>query len=262
MSTAARPLYGIDAGGSGTSVRAWNGERWSHPPVNPSSAGRAASGGCLADLFGRIRAHARQDGGHRGGAASGQRVEQNGGAAGGQDGKRNGGAAGGQDGGTAARPAIWLASASVDAATAAGEIRRCAAAARMAGLRAELVLSNDATPLLLAVAPEVGHVVAVCGTGTGFLATSRRSAPVRVGGCEYLGSDEGSAFDLGLTGLRAAVRGLDGRRARAGRAAGLAGRGSGGGQRGRRRDRRARRRGAGRPCRRRDRLRDCLRERL
>lgn len=211
MSTAARPLYGIDAGGSGTSVRAWNGERWSLPPVNPSSVGREASDGCLADLFGRIRAHARQDGGHRGGAASGQRVEQNGGAAGGQDGKRNGGAAGGQDGGTAARPAIWLASASVDAATAAGEIRRCAAAARMAGLRAELVLSNDATPLLLAVAPEVGHVVAVCGTGTGFLATSRRSAPVRVGGCEYLGSDEGSAFDLGLTGLRAAVRGLDGR---------------------------------------------------
>src|SRR5487761_1836533 len=107
MSTAARPLYGIDAGGSGTSVRAWNGERWSLPPVNPSSVGREASDGCLADLFGRIRAHARQDGGHRGGAASGQRVE------------RNGGAAGGQDGGTAARPAIWLASASVDAATAA-----------------------------------------------------------------------------------------------------------------------------------------------
>ncbi|MYW04695.1 hypothetical protein GT354_41790, partial [Streptomyces sp. SID3343] len=35
--------------------------------------------------------------------------------------------------------------------------------------------------------------------------------PVVIGGCEYLGSDEGSAYALGLAGLRAAVRGLDGR---------------------------------------------------
>ncbi len=35
----------------------------------------------------------------------------------------------------------------------------------------------------------------------------------RVGSCEYLASDEGSAFDLGLRGLRAAVRALDGRAA-------------------------------------------------
>jgi len=32
-----------------------------------------------------------------------------------------------------------------------------------------------------------------------------------VGGCEYLGSDEGSAFAIGLDGLRAAVRDADGR---------------------------------------------------
>ena len=72
------------------------------------------------------------------------------------------------------------------------------AAAQAAGLCAELVVSNDVTPLLLAAPPEVGHVIAVCGTGTAFLATNGRSAPARVGGCEYLGSDEGSAFDLGL----------------------------------------------------------------
>ena len=180
MSSAARPLYGVDAGGSGTSVRAWNGERWSLPPVNPSSVGRDASDRSLAGLFGRIREHAERRAGQDGQAYPW-------------------------------RPAIWLASASVDGGTAARELRRCAAAARTAGLRAELVLSNDATPLLLAAPPEAGHVIAVCGTGTGFLATSGRSAPVRVGGCEYLGSDEGSAFDLGLNGLRAAVRGLDGR---------------------------------------------------
>jgi N-acetylglucosamine kinase-like BadF-type ATPase len=176
---AGRPLYGIDAGGTGTSVRAWTGERWDLPSVNPSSVGQDSSDRCLADLFGRIRAHAGPDGNRAGR--------------------------------TSARPAIWLASASVDAATAAEQQRRCAEVARAAGLHAEIVLSNDVTPLILAAPPDVGHIVIVCGTGTAFLGTNGRSAPVRIGGCEYLGSDEGSAFDLGLFGLRAAVRGLDGR---------------------------------------------------
>jgi N-acetylglucosamine kinase-like BadF-type ATPase len=179
MSSADRPLYGIDAGGTRTSVRAWNGDQWSAPSVNPSSVGQDASDRCLATLFARIREHAGQGSG-RAGPASG-------------------------------RPAIWLASASVDPANAADETRRCAKAARAGRLRAELVISNDVTPLVLDAAPGTGHVVVVCGTGSAFLATDGRSAPVRVGGCEYLGSDEGSAFDLGLFGLRAAVRGLDGR---------------------------------------------------
>jgi N-acetylglucosamine kinase-like BadF-type ATPase len=170
-----RPLYCIDAGGSGTSVQAWNGERWSLPSVNPSSVGQDSSDRSLADLFRRIRAHAAQ--------ASH----------------------------SCPRPAIWLASASVDRATIVVELRRCASAARAAGLCAELFVTNDVTPLLLGAPPDVGHVIAVCGTGTAFLATNGRSAPARVGGCEYLGSDEGSAFDLGLRGLRAAVCGLDGR---------------------------------------------------
>jgi N-acetylglucosamine kinase-like BadF-type ATPase len=179
MTRADRPLYGIDAGGSGTSVRGGNGERWSLPPVNPSSVGEQASDRCLSQLFSRIRAQA--------------------------------GLAGQIAGGRPARPAIWLASASVDPAAAQQETRRIAAAARAAGLSAELVISNDVTPLVLGAPPGAGHVIAVCGTGAAFLATDGRSAPTRVGGCEYLGSDEGSAFDLGLRGLRAAVRGLDGR---------------------------------------------------
>lgn len=171
-----RPLYGIDAGGSGTSVQAWNGERWSLPSVNPSSVGQDSSDRSLADLFRRIRAQASDRTGH-----------------------------------ACLRPAIWLASASVDRTTVAVELRRCDAAARAAGLCAELVVSNDVTPLLLGAPPDVGHIITVCGTGTAFLATNGRSAPARIGGCEYLGSDEGSAFDLGLRGLRAAVCGLDGR---------------------------------------------------
>lgn len=179
ISSADRPLYSIDAGGTGTSVRAWNGDEWSVPSVNPSSVGQDPSDWCLADLFARIREHAGQ-GRRRAGPAS-------------------------------ERPAIWLASASVDPAMAVDETRRCAEAAGAAGLRAELVISNDVTPLVLDAALGTGHVVVVCGTGSAFLATDGRSAPVRLGGCEYLGSDEGGAFDLGLFGLRAAVRGLDGR---------------------------------------------------
>ena len=174
-----RPLYCIDAGGTGTSVRGWNGERWSLPSVNPSSVGQDSSDRSLAALFCRIRAHATR--------------------------------ASDRTGRACLRPAIWLASASVDRATVAVELRRCDAAARASGLCAELVVSNDVTPLLLGAPPDVGHIITVCGTGTAFLATNGRSAPARIGGCEYLGSDEGSAFDLGLRGLRAAVCGLDGR---------------------------------------------------
>ncbi len=85
------------------------------------------------------------------------------------------------------------------------------ALARSAGLRGDLVISNDVTPLVLDVPAGTGHVVAVCGTGSAFVASDGMSPLCRVGGCEYLGSDEGSAFDLGLRGLRASVRGLDGR---------------------------------------------------
>jgi N-acetylglucosamine kinase-like BadF-type ATPase len=171
---AGRPLYGIDAGGSRTSVRAWNGDHWSGPPLNPSSVGQAESDRRLAELFTQLRTHARLGLG-----------------------------AGGL--------AVWLASAAIDRVSAGQETGRLAAAADAAGLRADLLVSNDVTPLLLGWPAEAGHVIAVCGTGSQLLATDGRSAPVRIGGCEYLGSDEGSAFDLGLRGLRAAVRGLDGR---------------------------------------------------
>lgn len=174
-----RPLYGIDAGGSRTSVCAWNGDRWTAPPLNPSSVGREESDRRLSDLLARLRQHADR--------ARGSSSEEH------------------------ERPVIWLASASVGQATDGSEAGWCAAAARGAGLHAELLLSNDVTPLLLGAPVGTGHVIAVSGTGSGFLATDGMSPSVRIGGCEYLGSDEGSAFDLGLRGLRAAVRGLDGR---------------------------------------------------
>ncbi|SEF67481.1 BadF-type ATPase [Actinacidiphila yanglinensis] len=110
------------------------------------------------------------------------------------------------------RPAFgWLATATVDAGAPEPELSRLAGAATAAGLAGTLVISRDIVPLLAARPLRGRGVAVVCGTGSGFLAGDGAAAPVSVGGCEYLGSDEGSAFDIGLTGLRAAVRGADGR---------------------------------------------------
>lgn len=103
---------------------------------------------------------------------------------------------------------LWLATASLDPEGPAPELARVRAAAHAVGLSATLMVSNDAVPLLLGP----GDAVAVvCGTGSGVLAAGAGDPPVRVGGREYLASDEGSAFDLGVGGLRAAVRAADGR---------------------------------------------------
>lgn len=105
----------------------------------------------------------------------------------------------------------WLATATVDADAPHSELARLTGLAGEAGLTGTLVISRDIVPLL-AAPPLCGRGVAVvCGTGSGFLAGDGVHPPLSIGGCEYLGSDEGSAFALGLDGLRAAVRGADGR---------------------------------------------------
>jgi sugar phosphate isomerase/epimerase/N-acetylglucosamine kinase-like BadF-type ATPase len=105
----------------------------------------------------------------------------------------------------------WFATASVDLADAGGEPDRLRDLARAAGVRGRLLVSNDSVPWLVAPPLAGRGVVLVCGTGSGFIAADGVHGPCRVGGCEYLGSDEGSAFALGLAGLRAAVRADDGR---------------------------------------------------
>jgi N-acetylglucosamine kinase-like BadF-type ATPase len=72
--------------------------------------------------------------------------------------------------------------------------------------------ANDLVPLLVFDGRYVERVVAVSGTGTGYCSTN----PVlhqcaRASGAEYLLSDEGGGFDMGLQGLRAVVRAQDGR---------------------------------------------------
>jgi N-acetylglucosamine kinase-like BadF-type ATPase len=110
-------------------------------------------------------------------------------------------------------PAIgWLASASVDPSQIDEERERVRRLAHQAGIHIRMVLSNDVVPLLWGVPALAGSgVVVVCGTGSCFFGGHGSDQLARAGGCEYVGSDEGGAVDLGLRGLRAAVRALDGR---------------------------------------------------
>ncbi|MET9108931.1 TIM barrel protein [Streptomyces zhihengii] len=105
----------------------------------------------------------------------------------------------------------WFATATCPLPAADDVVAQLVERVRRAGVRGTVLVSNDIVPLL--AAPPLGGrgVALVCGTGSGLLACDGQELVHRVGGCEYLGSDEGSAFHLGLAGLRAAVRATDGR---------------------------------------------------
>ncbi|WP_406299523.1 hypothetical protein OG948_30435 [Embleya sp. NBC_00888] len=107
----------------------------------------------------------------------------------------------------------WFASSTITMDTPPREIDRLAVIAREQGFVGRLVVSGDVPPLLLAPPLSGRGVVVVAGTGSACVAAAGPDAgpPVVIGGCEYLGSDEGSAYALGVAGLRAAVRGADGR---------------------------------------------------
>lgn len=89
------------------------------------------------------------------------------------------------------------------------DIARTSAAGTPGLSKAEWVVTNDVPPLLLDDSGEL--VVVVCGTGTSFVARGAGGRVARASGREYLLSDEGGGFDIGLRGLRAVVRAADGR---------------------------------------------------
>lgn len=80
-----------------------------------------------------------------------------------------------------------------------------------AGVRCPVLVTNDLVPLLLGGCGSSPLAVIVAGTGTGFGARPAVGAWASASGCEYLLSDEGGGFDIGLAGLRAAIRAADGR---------------------------------------------------
>lgn len=107
----------------------------------------------------------------------------------------------------------WVATAAVADGDPSRYAEQVAAVADRAGITGTIVVSRDITPLLSAPPLRGRGLVVVCGTGSAVVADSGSGAQVAVGGCEYLGSDEGSGYALGLAGLRAAVRAFDGRAA-------------------------------------------------
>ncbi|WP_269476444.1 N-acetylglucosamine kinase [Phytohabitans suffuscus] len=103
----------------------------------------------------------------------------------------------------------WIGSASVTPETidrVGDEVR---AAASGTGLRGLVALSEDATTLLLAPPLNGTGIVTIVGTGTITVARGPAGPLTQFGGYEYLLDDEGSGFDLGLHGLRAAARAFD-----------------------------------------------------
>src|SRR5262245_17542258 len=77
-------------------------------------------------------------------------------------------------------------------------------------LSKKLKVANDATLLFAAGTPEGWGLAVIAGTGSIAFTRDAEGKTGRAGGWGYLPGDEGSAFRLGLLGLRAACRAADG----------------------------------------------------
>lgn len=167
-------FFGMDGGGSHTDARvriAGRDIRMSGPPLNPASVGADDSVGGWAGVLSWL---------------------------------------GRQADGAPLRG--WIGTAEFSVETSAERVRVVRQAAAAAGLHGMLWLTNDLIPLLLGPPLWGDGVVVAIGTGSSVIARSAQSGKVaRVGGHEYVLSDEGSGFDMGLRGLRAAARAHDGR---------------------------------------------------
>ncbi len=73
----------------------------------------------------------------------------------------------------------------------------------------QVSIANDATLLFAAGTPEGWGLAVIAGTGSIAFTLDREGKDSRAGGWGYLLGDEGSAFRIGLRGLRAACRAAD-----------------------------------------------------
>jgi N-acetylglucosamine kinase-like BadF-type ATPase len=73
----------------------------------------------------------------------------------------------------------------------------------------KISVANDATLLFAAGTPEGWGLAVIAGTGSIAFALDRNGKDGRAGGWGYLLGDEGSAYQIGLNGLRAACRAAD-----------------------------------------------------
>ncbi|MBI5091262.1 MAG: N-acetylmuramic acid 6-phosphate etherase [Candidatus Hydrogenedentes bacterium] len=95
---------------------------------------------------------------------------------------------------------------------AANPMFRDAIAQRVSdALRAERTLvTDDLRPLLMANAPAAPAILAIAGTGSSVLAKSETGETIIIGGRGPLFGDEGSAYQIAVSALRAAARSVDG----------------------------------------------------
>jgi N-acetylglucosamine kinase-like BadF-type ATPase len=100
---------------------------------------------------------------------------------------------------------LWVGLAGIDRPGA-----REAIAGRLVHLAGDVRLTNDAQLLFGAYPDEVG-IVLIAGTGSIALGQDRHGKTARAGGWGYLIGDEGSGYDLGRRGIRAAAKAADGR---------------------------------------------------
>lgn len=103
--------------------------------------------------------------------------------------------------------AACLGLAGVDLNEGLGIIRDWADAVALCG---KLSVANDATLLFAAGTPEGWGLAVIAGTGSIAFTLDRAGKDGRAGGWGYLLGDEGSAWLVGLSGLRAACRAADG----------------------------------------------------
>lgn len=104
----------------------------------------------------------------------------------------------------------WVASAAVGRSTLGPATARLPEMLAAANIRGSVLLSGDVAPVLYGPPLHGRGLVVVAGTGSCAIARND-GPPVVAGGVEYLLSDQGSGFDLGLHGLRAAAAATDGR---------------------------------------------------
>jgi N-acetylglucosamine kinase-like BadF-type ATPase len=81
--------------------------------------------------------------------------------------------------------------------------------AELVSLAKKVEVANDATLLFAAGTPDGWGLAVIAGTGSIAFTVDRNGKDARAGGWGYLLGDEGSAFRLGLLGLRAACRAAD-----------------------------------------------------
>lgn len=105
----------------------------------------------------------------------------------------------------------WIGDAAVCEATIDRQTALITRAARAAAVTGRFALTNDLMLLLFGEPCNGEGVVIGVGTGSGVVGRRCDGVVAKVGGYEYVISDEGGGFDIGRLGLQAAARAFDGR---------------------------------------------------